>query len=196
MTNGDLGNGSRRNDSRAGQRRDADVECARSSLDAPGGRARVVPCYAGSDNLDLILRPVGEQGPSTPDRLKVDGTAAGGQVREEERVNGDPAKSSHSLDLPRGRVNDPQLPHPRRLPRSLSRSFLPPLSLSLFPSRSFLPSLFLRLPIFLFPSLFRSLACSISLYCTPAIDYSLLLPHLRGYDKQFPTIPLAVVARH
>lgn len=156
MTNGDLGNGSRRNDSRAGQRRDADVECARSSLDAPGGRARVVPCYAGSDNLDLILRPVGEQGPSTPDRLKVDGTAAGGQVREEERVNGDPAKSSHSLDLPRGRVNDPQLPHPRRLPRSLSRSFLPPFSLSL--SLSFFSSLAFSAPTYIPLSLSLSFA--------------------------------------
>jgi len=39
---------------------------------------------AGNDNLDLISRPGDEQGPSTPERMKVGDAAAGGRVKQED----------------------------------------------------------------------------------------------------------------
>lgn len=53
---------------------------------------------AGSDNLDLIPRFGDEQGPSTPERMKVSDAAAGGGGRDRRGriVQGDLAKSSHS----------------------------------------------------------------------------------------------------
>lgn len=72
---------------------------------------------AGSDNLDLIraarwrTRSIHS---STVEGLRCRGRGEGGRNL---------AKSSHSLDLPRGRVNDPQLPHPRRFSRLFSASF-------------------------------------------------------------------------
>lgn len=176
VTNGDLGNGSRRNYSRAGQRRDADAVCARSSLDAPGGRARVVPCYAGNDNLDLILRPVGEQGPSTPDRLKVvavpRGRRPGGGAEGKRR---DSATRSISLEDALTILNYPH-------PHSLSRSFLPLPPLFLF--RSFLPSFFcastsLPLSLSLFLLFIRSFHSSLILSCSLArsLSHSLARSH-------------------
>jgi len=39
---------------------------------------------AGNDNLDLISRLGDEQGPSTPERMKVGDAAAGGRVKQED----------------------------------------------------------------------------------------------------------------
>jgi len=96
---------------------------------------------AGGDNLDLIyhgpmankVHPLLNDRRSPmprPERQRSGWIKEKGE-RERERSSGrergmkleDPAKTSHSLDLPRGRVNGPQLPHPRQFSRSLC--FLP-----------------------------------------------------------------------
>lgn len=79
MTNGDLGSGSgrRRSDGGAGVATQTPSARAVRSMHPEVAFARR-PARTGNDNLDLILRPGGEQGPSTPERLKVNGAAAGG----------------------------------------------------------------------------------------------------------------------
>lgn len=85
MTNRDLGSGSGR------RRSDGRVDVATQTPSARAVRSmhpEVVlarhPALAGNDNLDLILRPDGEQGPSTLERLKVDGAAVGGGIAKDE----------------------------------------------------------------------------------------------------------------
>jgi len=134
VTNGDLGNGSRRRGAAGARGRGgAGVGVATQTPNARAVRSmhpEVALARAGSDNLDLIraarwrTRSIHS---STVEGLRCRGRGEGGRNL---------AKSSHSLDLPRGRVNDPQLPHPRRFSRLFFASFflsLPPsLSLSLF----------------------------------------------------------------
>ncbi|XP_029035392.2 uncharacterized protein LOC114872407 isoform X1 [Osmia bicornis bicornis] len=99
-----------------------------------------------NNNLDLIPRPAGQRGPSTPERLKVTSTVA----RKPRREEGDElmvttveskreANKIQPLDLPRGHVNDSQLPHVSPcLATSTSHPFIP---FSIFPPRS--PSIYL-----------------------------------------------------
>lgn len=100
-----------------------------------------------NNNLDLIPRPAGQRGPSTPERLKVTGTVA----RKPRREEGDElmvttteskreANKIQPLDLPRGHVNDSQLPH---VSPCLATSTLPPVPFYsifyIFPPRSHPP---------------------------------------------------------
>ena len=73
--------------------------------------------HTDDSNLDLIPRPAGQRGPSTLDRLKVTSAVARKPGREkEDRLMVTTLESKRgpnkiqSLDLPRGRVNDSQLP--------------------------------------------------------------------------------------